>query len=446
MTRIMGRVGVCLGIVALPVWIALPGVLALPQEAVPEAGTTQEPGEPVPEEEPSPIVGTVADEQGAGIADAWLTIVAVERPDVKTPALLDDAGGFRVPQLPPGEGPWTIGDVGAHGYLLVTVSVERLDAEGLTIDDVEKLDYVPGVPMPEFRLPAEGAVKIDLVLGEKTDVAKRWAEARREAREAAQQEQEPGTAPISGDASAHWASGNEKFNARDFAGALADYSAALEAAPGEPRLLSAQASALFYLGRDVEARHAAEEALRAGAGDMRLLLALADRFNKAGDSENAEAILKALEEVAPDSADVQLQRARLSKREGDAAAAIAAYREATRLSPQNPKLWAEMAGYCRESGQEACAREAYATLVRLNPDYDKTAYYFLGALSEGQEAIEYYEKAARFVPEAYIKLCVAYREADETDKALAACRQYLEIKPDGPQADQVRDLLQALEP
>ena len=105
----------------------------------------------------------------------------------------------------------------------------------------------------------------------------------------------------------------------------------------------------------------------------------------------------------------------------------------------------EMAEYCRENGDEDCAREAYTALVRLDPDYDKTAYYFLGALSEGEQAIAYFEKAVRHVVEAHIKLCIAYREAGETDKAIAACRRYLEVRPDGNQAEQVKALLQSME-
>ena len=83
---------------------------------------------------------------------------------------------------------------------------------------------------------------------------------------------------VGGEAGARWASGNEKFGAQDFAGALEDYDAALEDAPDEPRLLSAKASALFYLGRLEEARQASEDALRAGSKDLQLLLALVRLF------------------------------------------------------------------------------------------------------------------------------------------------------------------------
>jgi tetratricopeptide (TPR) repeat protein len=285
-------------------------------------------------------------------------------------------------------------------------------------------------------------------MGDKQEVAAKWAEARRQAREAAQAEQaEKGKeeGAVGGKAAARCASGNKKFGEQDFAGALEDYDAALEDVPDEPRLLSAKASTLFYLGRLEEARQAAEDALRAGSGDLQLLLALADRFNKAGDSVNTEAVLRALEEFAADSPELYIQRARLSKREGDATAAAAAYRKATELSPQNLKLWAEMATSCREIGNTDCAREAYAAMVKVDPDFDKTAYYFLGTLSDGQQAIEYFEKAVAYVPEAYIKLCVAYREDDEKEKAIAACSQYLELRPDGDQSGDVRALLESLQ-
>jgi tetratricopeptide (TPR) repeat protein len=445
MVKLVGKVGVCLSMITWLVCVALQDPLAAQQEAGAQTEATQDIEQEEPEKEPPLIFGKVVDEHGNGIGAAWLTFAAVEDPSAKAPARLDDAGSFEITHLPAAvpDGPWTIGDLGAQGYLLVAVSVEHLDSDGNVIGDEEKLDYLPGVPMPEFRIPTEGAAQVRFVMGEKAEVAARWAEARKKAREAAQQES--GQHAISGEASSHWASGNKKFNDQDYAGALADYDAALEDAPGEPRLLSAKASALYYLGQYEKARQAAEDALRAGAGDIQVLLALADRFNKAGDSVNAKEILRELEEMAPDNAEVQIQRARLSKREGDTAAAIAAYQNATRLAPQNPKLWTELATYCRENGNEPCAREAYATLVRLNPEYDKTAYYFLAALSEGQEAIEYYEKATRYVPEAYIKLCVAYREVDEMDKAIASCGKYLETKPDGPQADQVKTLLQSMQ-
>jgi tetratricopeptide (TPR) repeat protein len=447
MIKIKGRVGVLLMMAAWLGWIVLEVPAAAQQEPEAQTEATQDAEQIEPERPRALVSGQVVDEGGKGIADAWLTIVAAEDRNTKVQAMPHGAGNFEIAELP-GDGAWTIGDVGADGYLLITVSVERLDADSNTIGEEEKLDYVPGAPMPEFRIPPEGTVKVRLVMGDKGEVAARWAEARRQVREAAKAEQaekQKAEGAVGGKASARWASGNQKFGEQDFAGALEDYDAALEDAPDEPRLLSAKASTLFYLGRFEEARQAAEDALRAGSGDLQLLLALADRFNKAGDSENTEAVLRALEEFASDSPELYIQRARLSKREGDATAAAAAYRKATELSPQNLKLWAEMATSCRESGDQDCAREAYTAMVKLNPDFDKTAYYFLGTLSDGQQAIEYFEKAVAHVPEAYIKLCLAYREADEKEKAIAACSQYLELRPDGAQSGDVKALLESLQ-
>jgi tetratricopeptide (TPR) repeat protein len=443
MIKIRGGVGVGWGVVACVVAVSLHGSLTAQPEEAQSAEVPQEVEQPAIEAEAPLISGNVVDARGGGIADAWLTFVVVEDPTVEAAASLDDSGGFRIGTLPAAgaDARWTIGDVGAYGYLLVSVSVELLDGNGKLTGDAQTVDFTPGVSMPEFRVPAEGAVRVRLVMGGKAEVAARWAEARRKEREARPQVEQPQEGAISGDASALWAAGNDKFAAKDYAGAVADYDAALEAAPDEPRLLAAKASALFYLGNYVEARQAAEAALGAGSGDIQLLLALTDRFNKAGDAQNAEGILDTLESAAPENPDVHVQRARLSKQQGKTAAAVAAYAEATRLSPDNLKLWTEMATYCRENGETDCARKAYGALVARNPEYDKTAYYFLGSLSEGEESIGHYEKAAQYVPEAYIKLCVAYNEAGETQKAIAACSRYLELKPDGPQAEQVQALL-----
>jgi tetratricopeptide (TPR) repeat protein len=450
MKKITGRVGVLLTMAAWLGWIAFLAPVAAQEEPAAQAEPPQEAEEPVPEKARALVAGQVVDESGKGIADAWLTIVAAEDLDVKAHPMPDGAGNFALAELPGavGAGPWSIGDLGADGYLLVSLSVERLDADGNTLGEEEKLDYVPGVRMPVFRIPPEGSVKIRLVMGDKREVAAKWADARRRAHEAAEAERaekEKAEGVVGGEAGARWASGNEKFGKQDFAGALEDYDAALKDVPDEPRLLSAKASALFYLGRLEEARQASEDALRAGSKDLQLLLALADRFNKAGDSENTEAVLRALEEFAADSPELYIQRARLSKREGDTTAAVAAYRKATELTPQDLKLRAEMATYCRENGEVDCAREAYAAMVAQNPDFDKTAYYFLGTLTEGQQAIDYFEKAVAHVPEAYIKLCLAYREADEKEKAIAACSKYIELRPDGAQTGDVRALLDSLQ-
>lgn len=450
MNKITGKVGVLLMMAAWLGLFAFQAPVAAQEDPATETEGTPEAEQIEPVKVRALVSGRIVDEGGKGIEDAWLTIVAAEDRGVKAQAMPDGAGNFALAELPGavGEGPWTIGDVGAGGHLLISLSVELLDADGNTIGEAEKLDYVPGVPMPEFRIPPEGTVQVRLVMGDKREVAAKWAAARRKAHEAAEAERaekQKEEGAVGGKAGALWASATKKFNEQDFAGALADYDAALAEMPDEPRLLSAKASTLFYMGRLEDARQAAEDALRAGSGDLQLLLALADRFNKAGDTENTVAVLRALEEFAPNSPEVHIQRARLSKREGDETAAVAAYRKATELSPQNLKLWAEMATFCRESGNVDCARDAYGAMVRLNPDFDKTAYYFLGTLSEGQQAIEYFEKAVTHVPEAYIKLCIAYREAEEKEKAIAACRKYLELRPDGAQSGDVRTLLESLQ-
>jgi len=447
MIQIIGKSILGLSVAA---WLACAaGVIhALPQDPAAEAVTEEMAAVTEVEVVPSLVEGRVVDERGQGIGDAWLSLVAAGDPGVKASVSLDDGGRFAISELPdPGaETRWTLGDIGGYGHLPVRVSVERIDANDSLVGEAQEVDYTPGAAMPEFSIPEEGLVRIVIVMGEKSVVAARWAEARRKAREAAPRAETAQGPGIGDEASALWASGNEKFGAKDYAGAAADYAAALEHAPDESGLLSARASALYYVGDLEAARQAAEAALAAGASDLQLLQALADRFVKAGDLANARGVLASLERAAPDSAAVQLQRARLAKSEGDAPSAIAAYREATRRSPTDLKLWAEMAVYCREGGHEDCARSAYGSLVRLDPDYDKTAYYFLGALSEGPQAIAYFEKASAYLPEAHIKLCLAYREAEQTDQAVAACRRYLELKPEGSQADDVKAVLASLEP
>jgi len=121
------------------------------------------------------------------------------------------------------------------------------------------------------------------------------------------------------------------------------------------------------------------------------------------------------------------------------------------------------AGLNLEAGRYNLAESEIKKVLGLTPD-DPVAHYLYGRLDDRRaaeakdpaesrrlsgQALAKYEEASRLDPryaDPYRAIGVLRHRAGEKEKALAAFRRYLELKPDAPDAQQVRDYILEVEP
>ena len=203
-------------------------------------------------------------------------------------------------------------------------------------------------------------------------------------------------------------------------------------------------------------------------------VAIAIKRLQAGNLDDAEPVLTALADVAPDDADVLHFRGILAHRRGRLEAALQLLRRAVEIDPDYVDAHSNLGNLYKETGDLENARDAYATAIKLNPKH-VAALNNLGVtlralghadaavevlqtamgLSPGNadilqnlgsayrtqknyvQAIECFRKAIAIRPynrDAYRYLAFTLYAMNEPEKAVALLRQWLEFDPDSPSA------------
>lgn len=203
-------------------------------------------------------------------------------------------------------------------------------------------------------------------------------------------------------------------------------------------------------------------------------VAVAIKRLQAGNLDDAEPVLAALADVAPDDADVLHFRGILAHRRGRLEAALQLLRRAVEIDPDYVDAHSNLGNLYKETGDLENARDAYATAIKLNPKH-VAALNNLGVtlralghadgavevlqtatgLSPGNadilqnlgsayrtqknyvQAIECFRKAIAIRPynrDAYRYLAFTLYAMNEPEKAVALLRQWLDFDPDSPSA------------
>lgn len=200
----------------------------------------------------------------------------------------------------------------------------------------------------------------------------------------------------------------------------------------------------FRLGPEAkEAESAAEELQRQFAEAVRL--------QNAGKLDEAEAIYKALLEVAPDVPEVHVNLGYVYAARKDWASAEASYLKALELRPGAVDATAALGTVYRETGRQQMALELVERTASENPDdaqaqLNKAVY--LIAANENERAIEALEAAIAADPElaeAYFRLGALMVGQGNVPEAIANLEKYLSLAPgETENAATARQLLEAL--
>jgi tetratricopeptide (TPR) repeat protein len=178
-----------------------------------------------------------------------------------------------------------------------------------------------------------------------------------------------------------------RHRSRDLAGALADYSRALELNPNHASTYSNRGLAKAESGNRVAA---IEDYTRALKIDPKLTLAYANRGNareNTGDVDGALADYNSVLAIDPTNVGIYLDRGRVKLNKADMAGAIADFTQAVTLAPDNPAGWFSR-GVVRETqGDRIGALNDYTRTIEVDPKaYD--AYFNRGIVRVAQGLYE----------------------------------------------------------
>ncbi len=137
--------------------------------------------------------------------------------------------------------------------------------------------------------------------------------------------------------------------------------------------------------------------------------------------------------------------------------ALEAYERAIALAPEDPTLYQNMGGIYGTMGNTAMAQELYEKAVSLSaygdPKDAAVNYYNMGVtfINAGQtaEAVEALTKALEADPsyaEAHYQLGISLLGNNDMEGSLEHLKAYLELTPDGPNAEVAKTLIEQLGP
>ena len=230
-------------------------------------------------------------------------------------------------------------------------------------------------------------------------------------------------------ASARMEEGDNAFEVKDFAGALAHYEAAKKLLPKSPAANFNIGKAAYFLGNYPIAAEALDEALRLGYNAAEVHRIRWSAYQKLKRYDEAIADLNALNTAEPVEG-YDLAVAEMSLEKGDFQNAAAGYRKLILASPTAGDLYYQLArslaGLKDIDGQASAAEAA----IRNNTMHLAESYMIVARARDEQkripEAIDAYARALSAKPdkvEAYRRLADLYRSQDRLDEAIAIANE-----------------------
>lgn len=163
--------------------------------------------------------------------------------------------------------------------------------------------------------------------------------------------------------------GRLRAGAGDFAGALADFEAAVGLDDGLVEGWFFVGVTLTRLQRDAEAVEPLRRAHALAPDAPEIIGALAHVEFKALNSEQALPLFRRLSEMRPDDEDCHLKLGETYSRLGKPAEAATVFRDALGRFPESPGLWMARAQAEDEAGDRAAAVAAYTRAAELAPEW-----------------------------------------------------------------------------
>ncbi len=254
-----------------------------------------------------------------------------------------------------------------------------------------------------------------------------------------------------------WDTALSRAGSGELEGSIEFFEQAVEDEPEQAERHKAYAQVLYQLERYDEAESRALSAAELAPNDVEALMVLYSIHVGKGDLAQAEQVLVHAREVAPQDRRVLKQLAFVASESGNTAAAIEAYEGLVGLDPQDAESWVSLASLYAEAGAVDKSEAAYQRVVEIDPDNSHQVFFNLGALimnnpdrsdADTQRAIAAFRKAIELKPDyvqAHKQLAFALLGAGDRAGAKSELEAYVRLAPDAADAAQLQALINSLQ-
>ena len=398
----------------------------------------------------SEAVGRVVDREGNPIPGAVVTFYAKSNMEVPYTGKTNKKGHYSIPGMFTGkEGEFWIMMIEAEGQIPVEVHIVSRTVNRVLIDEMtSKLG--PGKQPPEIIIRPMGKATVDWTVAPEEEYEAELLATREAGALATAGE---GGAGQAGPAKDAWAEALTLAAAGSFEQALEFFGQAVEDEPDAAERHETYAKVLFRLEQIDEAEVAARRAIELEPTRIDSQMILFSVYESRGELEQARAVLDAASVASPRNARILERLAYVAGELGDADAAIAAYTEVTTINPNQAAAWAALGSLYADSGQLEQSEQAYQRVVEIDPGRAHQTYFNIGALilkrphqsaADKERAIAAFRKALDIKPDygrAALELSFALLGSGDKDGARSVLEACLRANPDAPEAPQMQGLL-----
>jgi tetratricopeptide (TPR) repeat protein len=230
--------------------------------------------------------------------------------------------------------------------------------------------------------------------------------------------------------------GRRKLKAKDYQGAIADFSQALASNPNDIEALAGRAEAYYWLKDFLSAIQDFDAVLERNPKDAIAYSRRGASYSGLGENEKALSDHTEAIRLNPNSEIVYVNRGASYGNLGEHEKAIANFNEAIRLNPEFAYAYNNRGASYGKLGESEKAIADFDEAIRLDPEY-AYAYNNRGNsynnLGEHEKAIADFNEAIRLNPEyaeAYSNRGISYGGLGEYDKAISDFNEAIRLNPE----------------
>ena len=389
------------------------------------------------------VEGTVKDDQGNPVEKVTIVFQSATITTVKFDLKTNKRGEFYFPGLLyQGEpGSWKIFPV-FEGYLVKHLKVESRDSMKQLQTSI---DQNLGIRQshPEILAKPGGKVIIDFIIAPESSFQQQVADSQQ------------GSAA----AKAVELSTLDKARALCAEGKAGESIALYRQAAAEEKsadIYLEMSRVLLEQSRVEEASAALKSALAVNPNISMLHFTLANILRKQGDYNGAIEEMKQELAVSPDAEKVNVAIGELYVEAGKDAEAEGVYKKILEKSPDNISAYMALGGIYNRMGDFARSEQAYRKVIDLNPKNADMIYYNVGVSiinkkdltnADRTSAMDAFKKALELNPDhagAHLQLGYILLGQGKFPEAKTHFKRYIELKPNSPEAGEVKSILQAI--
>jgi len=392
--------------------------------------------------------GTVVDHEGNPVQGAHVIVWAESNPSMQYDGTTSKKGRYVIPGMFTAKENdlWKV-TIEVEGYEAYEMHVESRTSNRTLIGDIRTIKLKPGAKPPGIPIRPFGKATVNFKVAPPDKAAELLGiptQAQRQQAAQAQRKVDP------------WAAALTRAQDGDLEGSLELFDEAIEDEPESVERRKAYAQVLYQLDRYNDAEVQAKKAIELSPEDASTQMVLYTVSVGKDDMEQARGALERARELDPDNIDVLRQVAFVVDKTGTTQERIVAYEAVVEADPGDTETWLSLGYLYASSGNPAKSEEAYARVADLDPDNAQQVFFNLGALlmnavdrsdDDTQKAIGMFRKAVEIDPkyaQAYRELAFALLNVGDRAGARQALEQYVEVAPNAPDVERMRQLMKAL--